>query len=269
MARLLPDRPVARSGIESAILDACARARGIPLHGLLEPTSQPVPLRTDITIPIGTTARTVELALAHAAAGFDCFKVKVGRDAVHDREALAAIHDAVPDARFRLDANESFDAATALRLLEDLLAAGLHVELFEQPCPRADLSAMAEITAHSSVPIVADESARTLDDVDRIATHATAHAINLKLAKMGGPLASLAIALRARAHGLTLMAGAMVETRLGITTMAHVVTALGGVDWLDLDTPVLLATDPFIGGYASSGPHLKLRTSPGVDVEVR
>jgi L-alanine-DL-glutamate epimerase-like enolase superfamily enzyme len=58
----------------------------------------------------------------------------------------------------------------------------------------------------------------------------------------------------------------MVETRLGLTAMAHVVTALGGVDWLDLDTAFLLADDPFVGGYVADGPELRLIDGPGLTV---
>ena len=54
------------------------------------------------------------------------------------------------------------------------------------------------------------------------------------------------------------MAGAMVETRLGLLAMAHVVAALGGVDWVDLDTAFLLAGEPFEGGWSFDGPRLRL-----------
>ncbi len=89
--------------------------------------------------------------------------------------------------------------------------------------------------------------------------------MNLKLVKLGGPIASLALGRRARAAGLRLMAGAMVETRVGLLAMAHVVAALGGADWIDLDTAFLLASDPFEGGWSVSGPHIDAhrRARPG------
>ena len=113
---------------------------------------------------------------------------------------------------------------------------------------------MAEVTARSPVPVVADESFRGAADLDRIVGARAAHGVNLKLVKLGGPLASLELGRRARAAGLRLMAGAMVETRVGMLAMAHVVAALGGVDWIDLDTAFLLAGDPFEGGWSVSGP---------------
>ena len=68
------------------------------------------------------------------------------------------------------------------------------------------------------------------------------------------------------AAGLSLMCGGMVETRLGMTAAAHVVAALGGVDFVDLDTAWLLAGDPFQGGYRATGPDYLLDGAPGLGV---
>ena len=264
LAELLSDHPVTRAGVQCAILDAAARLAGRPLYRWLGGPEAPPPLRTDITIPIAGTERMAELGRAYHERGFTSFKVKVGRNRERDLEALLAIHRAVPDASFRLDANEGYRAAGAVALLDALLDAGLTVECFEQPCRRDDLAGMVEVTERSAVPVVADESVRTLDDLETVAREGAAHAANLKLVKMGGPLEALAIGRRARALGLGLMAGAMVETRLGLTAMAHVITALGGVDWVDLDTAMLLTDDPFTGGYDLEGPELTLRDAPGL-----
>jgi L-alanine-DL-glutamate epimerase-like enolase superfamily enzyme len=173
---------------------------------------------------------------------------------------------AVPDARFRLDANGGFGARDALALLDAALGDGLEIECYEQPCAAGDLAAMAEVAARSSVPVVADESFRTGDDIERLAAARAAHGVNLQLVKLGGPLAALDLGRRARAAGLRLMAGAMVETRVGLLAMAHVVAALGGVDWVDLDTAYLLADDPFRGGWICDGPRIRLTSDPGLGV---
>lgn len=269
LARMLPGAPVARAGIECAVLDAGSRVQGRPLHDLLVPGSVARPMRTDITLPIAAPEHMAGLARRYASEGFDVFKVKVGKNAEQDRQALRAIHAAAPHARFRLDANEGFSSTQALSLLDELLGSGVVVECFEQPCHRSDLQGMRELTSRSSVPIVADESVRTLDDLATVVDAGAAHGVNLKLVKHGGLLASLRIATQARAHGLKLMTGAMVETRLGLTAMAHLVTALGGVEWLDLDTAFLLATDPFTGGYVSRGPELQLVEGAGLALHAR
>jgi L-alanine-DL-glutamate epimerase-like enolase superfamily enzyme len=266
--RLMPAGAVARAGVESAILDAWARAGGVPLRRALgdgESTS----FITDITLPISDPDHMAALARGYRAAGFSCFKVKVGRDGHADRASLRAVAAAVPDARFRLDANAGFSARDALTLLDAVLADGLAIECYEQPCAADDLAGMAEVTARSAVPVVADESFRGPRDLDRIAQARAAHAVNLKLAKLGGPLAAMSLARQARAAGFRLMAGAMVETRVGLLAMAHVAAALGQVDWIDLDTAFLLAEDPFVGGWTVSGARIELTDQPGLGVEER
>jgi len=73
----------------------------------------------------------------------------------------------------------------------------------------------------------------------------------------------------ARAAGLRLMVGGMVETRLGMTAAAHLACALGGVDFVDLDTAWLLADDPYEGGYVADGPRYRLPAAPGLGVRRR
>jgi len=268
VARALPRSSIARAGVEAAILDAWARLTGLPLYAALGGAGA-TELVTDITLPISDPERMSAGARAHRSTGFTSFKVKVGRDWRADLASLRAVAAAVPDARFRLDANAGFGARDALGLLDAALADGLTIECFEQPCAAGDLAGMAEVAARSTVPVVADESFRAADDLDRILAARAAQAVNLKLGKLGGPLAALDLARRARAAGLRLMAGAMVETRVGLLAMAHVVAALGGVDWVDLDTAFLLADDPFDGGWTCEGPRLRLAADPGLGVSVR
>ena len=255
----VPDSAVARAGLESALLDAWARLSGVAVARLLGAPDGPLPvLMTDITLPITEPGAMTALALRHRTAGFTCFKVKVGRDWRADRECLRAVAAAVPDARFRLDANGGFTARDALALLDATAQAGLVVECYEQPCARENLAGMAEVTARSAVPVVADESFRGEADLQAIIDTRAAHAVNLKLVKLGGLLKAVTLARAARAAGLRLMAGAMVETRVGLLAMAHVVAALGGGDWVDLDTAFLLADDPFEGGWEVEGPRIGL-----------
>jgi len=262
--RLTSLGPVARAGVETAWLDAIARAQGESLAQLLDTDlihADRIAFEheSDITLPIADPERMGELARQWTARGFRSLKIKVGRAFDDDAEAIAAIVRAAPRARLRLDANAALSAAEALALLERTRSLGADVELFEQPCRAEDLVGMAEVVARGGVPVVADESCKSVADVDALADARAATGVNLKLVKHGGPLASLAVALRARERGLTLMAGAMVETRLGLAAMLHVVSALGGVEHVDLDTALLLAEDPYEGGYEDALPMLRLR----------
>ena len=270
---------VSRAGAETALLDAIARLAGAPLFDLLRAAEiEGAPaiaagaraaMTTDITIPIRPVETMASLARAHRAQGFTCFKVKVGRDVAHDLAAIEAIAGAVPDAAFRIDANGGFSARDAIALAEGLAARRISVECFEQPCATDDLRGMAEVARSIAAPVIADESVKHLDDVRAILDERAANGVNLKLAKSGGPLAALAIGRAAKRAGLSLMCGGMVETRVGMTAAAHVVAALGGVDFVDLDTAWLLAEERFEGGYVARGPEYALEREPGLGVRER
>lgn len=264
--------PVFRAGLEAALADAIGRIAGTPVALLIDERASAagIVLRTDITLPIARDpAHAVKLATSYAARGFDAFKIKVGKDRASDALALHAVLAAVPSARIRLDANAGYSSHDALALLDALGADRARIDCFEQPCGKTDLAGMAEVTASAGVPIVADESISSDADLDALLDARAANAINLKLVKLGGLVDAYRIGMRARAEGLKLMAGAMVETRLGLVGMAHVVWALGGVDWVDLDTAFLLADDPYEGGWTASGADITVHSTPGLGVRLR
>jgi L-alanine-DL-glutamate epimerase-like enolase superfamily enzyme len=179
------------------------------------------------------------------------------------------VHARVPDATFRLDANAGFTADQALELVREARTAGLDLECFEQPCARDDLDGMAKVVREGGVCVLADESVRDEADLTLVTSRNAAHGVNLKLAKSGGMLAALALGRSARKAGLVVMCGGMVETRLGMTAMAHVACALDHVDYLDLDTAFLLSDDPFEGGYRERGAELEISSRPGFDLRRR
>jgi L-alanine-DL-glutamate epimerase-like enolase superfamily enzyme len=271
--------PVARAGLETAVLDAVARAAGVPLWELLskaagdlagERARPPVTqLETDVTIAIASGPEMAAQAAEWATRGFGALKVKVGKDVDADVRALLAVARAAPGARLRVDANAGYRASEAIALARECERLGIAVECWEQPCAAEDFEGMAEVAEAVEAPVIADESVKTLADVDRIVRSRCADGVNLKLAKSGGPLAALAIGRAAQAAGLRVMVGGMVETRLGMTAAAHVACALGGVDYVDLDTAWLLADDPYEGGYEADGPRYMMPRVAGLGVRRR
>ncbi|HEY8090688.1 MAG TPA: enolase C-terminal domain-like protein, partial [Polyangiaceae bacterium] len=261
---------VARAGAETAVCDAMARIAGAPLRALLSASGASTDtLETDVTIAIGEPARMAALAREWTARGFSALKVKVGKDLDADVRALEAIGHAAPGARLRVDANGGQSADEALALAAACERLGLVVECWEQPCAAADLDGMARVAEALDAPVIADESVKTMDDLRLLARRRYADGVNLKLAKSGGLLACLAIGQAARAASLRVMVGGMVETRLGMTAAAHLACALGGADFVDLDTAWLLADDPYVGGYVARGPRYTLPFAPGLDVRRR
>ena len=255
----------ARAALSSAIWDARAQLAGVPVWRLLGGTSAP-PVESDITISLGDAGGAVKAARRWWSRGFRCFKVKVGQDVDQAMQVLEQLHAALPEARLRVDANAALTAADALALGMAAERHELPVECWEQPCARLALESMAEVAAGLSAPVVADESVASLDDLEKVVRLRAADGVNLKLVKSGGFEGCVAIAQAARRHGLKLMVGAMVETRLGITAAAHLAAAVGGVDYPDLDTAFLMATDPFVGGYVSDGPMMTLTGGGGFDL---
>lgn len=261
--------PVMRAALEAALADALGKLHAVPVAQLLarKPVAAHIALTTDITVPItDDAAHAGELAGGYARDGFRSFKIKVGRDRAHDQAALASVLAAVPDAQLRLDANGGFSSRDALALLDGLGPMRARVECFEQPCGKHDLDGMAEVTRHGGVPVVADESVASMEDLERVLDARAASGVNLKLVKHGGLLDATRIGLRAQSEGLKVMAGAMVETRLGLVAMGHVVWALGGVDYVDLDTALLLASDPYEGGWSIVGPTITIDGERGLGV---
>lgn len=264
--RYFEGSPVARSGLHCAIVDAASRLEGRPLFEALG-GGAPNALVTDITLPIADPAHLAELARGYFEAGFRCFKIKVGADLAADQQTVRRVAEATPDASVLFDANMGFEAEQALALLDTTREVGLTVACFEQPCAREDFAGMRRVR-ESGAPVVADESVRDLEDLERLHEEGAVDGINLKLVKMGGIDRCMKLGRRARKLGLKLMVGAMIESRLGLTAMAHVASALGGAEWVDLDTAFLLARDPWRGGMQADGPRLTLSRSVGLGMEL-
>ncbi len=265
----LPEGPVARAGIETALLDAMARCAGVPLRAILGQRGLATrSLETDVTIAIAEPARMAELAREWVSVGFRALKIKVGKDVDTDVRALEAIARAAPGAKLRVDANAGYSAAQAIAVARacERLGLGETIECWEQPCAADDREGMREVAAAVQATVVADESVKGFADLRDLVKRGYAGGVNLKLAKLGGVLIAVRMGLEAQANGLKIMVGGMVETRLGMTAAAHVACALGGVDYVDLDTAWLLADDPYAGGYEADGPFYTMPATAGLGV---
>jgi L-alanine-DL-glutamate epimerase-like enolase superfamily enzyme len=267
----VPDSPVARVAIETALLDAVARLSNVSLRTFLggEVGSRTDRLETDVTVAIADPARMGELARQWAERGFRSLKVKVGKDVDADARALEAIAAAAPGARLRVDANAGYAARDALALARACDRLRIPVECWEQPCGAQDFDGMRQVADALEAPVVADESVQGPDDLRTLLRLRYADGVNLKLAKVGSLLGAYRMGLEARTGGLALMAGGMVETRLGMAAAAHLACALGGVEFVDLDTALLLVDDPFEGGYSAAGPYYTVSATPGLGVRRR
>lgn len=253
LAECLPAAPSARAGIESALLDAiCRRADLSMLHWF---GGREHRLETDITIVTGDEAHAHASAMRAASSGFRTLKVKVGGGPLErDLARLRAITKAAPGARLVLDANASLNVDDAC-VLASALGSG-SIALFEQPVAAHDLAGMREVRERTGVRVAADESARTTSDVVALAHEQAADVINIKITKSGLHHACDMV-VTARALGLGLMIGGMVESPLAMTVSACLAAGHGGFEFVDLDTPLFML-DPKVRGWVQHGPILEL-----------
>jgi len=250
---LLASAPSALCAFETALLDALTRSIGLSLFAFFGGAK--AELISDITLTTGSPEQAAQQAARAYQRGFRLLKVKVGgAPLVHDLERLGRAASVAPDAGLVLDANASMRPEEAIRLVRALGALRERVVLFEQPTAAADIAGLRAVR-ESGIKVAADESARSFADLERIIDEQAV--VNVKIMK-SGVVAALDMATGARAAGLELMVGGMVETRLAMTASACLAGGLGGFSFVDLDTPLFLARDPFQGGFEDSWPRLRL-----------
>jgi L-alanine-DL-glutamate epimerase-like enolase superfamily enzyme len=209
---------------------------------------------TSFTIGIDEPKAVAEKVLA--ASAFPILKVKLG--GAIDEKMIAEIRRIAPEKRLRVDANTSWTVDDALKKMPSLAECG--VEFVEQPIPPGDHEGLRRLRDAKICPIVADESCIRLSDVVKLV--GCVDGINIKLSKCGGIREGLRMIHVAKAHGMRVMLGCMVESSLGIAAAAQ----LGPLaDWLDLDGHLLLAEDPFTGLGGQEGV-LTIGNGPGLGV---
>jgi len=254
--RLPHGEPAARSAIDAALHDLCAKVAGVPVFRLLglkrggPPTSWTLGLDDPDVM-----ARKAE----RDAPRFKRLKLKLGGGDGLDVERVRAVRS-VTHLPLQVDVNEGWTLDEALEALPQLEALG--VQYCEQPLPAGDAGG-SELRRSSPLPIYVDEDCHTLADVADCAE--IAHGINVKLAKSGGVREAVRMAAAARAMGLELMLGCMVESGLAIAPGAHIATLF---DHVDLDGNLLIREDPWPGIELVDGVQLPPER-PGLGVSPR
>jgi L-Ala-D/L-Glu epimerase len=254
-ATKLRRNPAARSALSAALHDLVGKRLGVPVYRLwgLDPAKAPM---STFTIGLDTAEKLRAKVLE--AAQYPILKIKLGTE--RDVEILRTIRDTT-DKEIRVDANCGWTVKRAIAMLPVLAEFG--VTVLEQPLPPNELEGLAEITRRASIPVIADESCETAVDIPRLV--GKVDGINIKLAKCGSLREAVRMIATARAHGMMVMVGCMIESSLGITAAAHF-TPL--VDIVDLDGAALLANDPFLGASIDGG-RVTLPDGPGLGVRAR
>ncbi|MFQ5746157.1 MAG: dipeptide epimerase [Gemmatimonadota bacterium] len=246
----------AHAAVSAALHDLAGKRLRRPLWALLGLDPEAAP---PSSFTIGLDEPEVMVDKIRRAGERPILKIKVGTE--RDEEILHAVRGAAPDRTLRVDANAAWTADEAFERMEMLSAFG--VEFVEQPLPPTDVEGYRRLHEAGRLPVIVDESCLVAADIPGLV--GLADGINVKLAKCGGPREALRMIHTARACGLKVMMGCMLETSLGIAAAAHLAPLL---DFADLDGAALLRDDPFDGPHLEGG-RIVLSDAPGLGVTRR
>lgn len=241
---LLENNRAALAAVESAIIDLVCRIHNISMWKYFGAKDREI--KSDITVVIGSEQKAFEFTSQYAGK-FDAFKIKIGKDKDEDIKRLLAVKKAAPSAKILLDANCSYTAAEAEKMIDTLIGMGIYPDFVEQPVKKEDIDGLAYLSRKDKVVICADESAYSLDDAFKIIKNRAANAINIKITKLGFMRAKEVYSL-AKASGLKLMIGQMMESELSSFASAQFAGGLGNFDFVDLDSPFFIKNTPCNAG---------------------
>jgi len=255
----------AKAAADMAVYDLFGQYYQIPVHRLLGSVRREI--KTDLTISAREPEVMAEDAVRAVRRGFDCLKLKVGVDPKLDVARLSAVREAVGDeVCIRIDANQAWKPAEAVRILNAMQEQGLGLELVEQPVPARDLEGLAYVRQHSYVPVMADEAAFGEQDVLRILQMHAADMVNIKLMKCGGIYPATKIAALCDVYGVECMIGCMLETKVSVNAAAAFACGQRCVVRADLDGPGLCAEEPSIGGADFNEQLIVMNEAPGLGI---
>ncbi len=249
----VPGNASAHTAVSAALHDLLGKRVGLPLYRLFGLDVEAAP---PSSFTIGIDEPEVMAERVRAATRWSILKIKLGTD--RDEEIVRAVRSADPSKVLRVDANAAWTPDTAIENLRWLADFG--VEMVEQPLPPGNPDGWRAVREASPIPIYADESCLRSSDVPGLM--GLVDGVNIKLAKCGGIREAIRTVHAARACGLEVMFGCMLETSLGIAAAAHIAPL---ADRLDLDGAVLLAEDPF-RGPRFEGDRLAFGSEPGLGV---
>lgn len=261
----ISDDAAAAFAEETAHLDLVAQNAGLPLNAWL--SGEPPVTSVAVNANGGTILTANRSTLDNAAeAGFTIVKLKLGRLPVSDEIAglLRLARDLPPGLQLRLDANRAWAYTEAQTFIAACV--GLPVEGLEEPLARPDAVALAKLQSMAAFPLAIDESIDLLDA--HFFRHPPVRRIIIKPARHGGLLASMELALRARASGLEVIVSSSLESACGLLACAHLAAAVAPLAMHGLATADWFATDTGRAPPIANG-RLQLPITPGLGFQRR
>ena len=241
----------AKASVDIALHDLIGKLLGMPLYkyfGLAKPT------HAYTSYTIGIDRKEIIKTKIDEAKNFKYLKIKLGTD--NDKEIIETIRSET-NIPLYVDVNQGWNnRQVALEMIEWLF--DKNVILIEQPMPKEHIDDIVWLNERSPLPIIADESVKRLQDIDKVKDIYSG--LNIKLMKSTGLREALMMISKARDFGLKVMLGCMTETSCGVSAAAHLSSL---ADWIDLDGPLLISNDLFEGISYING-EIKLNALPGI-----
>ncbi|MDR2649733.1 MAG: dipeptide epimerase [Clostridiales bacterium] len=263
--RALIKNTSAKAAVDMALYDIMAQALNLPLYRLLGGSR--TELESDVTISLNDTDQMIADSMAAVENGFRILKIKTGKSGLKDAYRVTEIRQAVGSAiELRVDANQGWTPKESVRIIQAMEDGGCGASLVEQPVNAHDIDGLRYVTQNTATPILADEAVFSPSDAIEIIRTGAADMINIKLMKTGGIHEALKICDIAGIYGTPCMMGCMLESRLSTAAAAHLAAAKHIISMVDLDGPMLCASDPFTGGPNFSGARIKMSDDPGVGI---
>ena len=255
-----------KSAFDMALYDIAAKSANMPLYRFLGGADDRV-VFTDMTVGINTPEYMAEKALQFKEKGFAALKIKLGTTFELDVARIKAIRNAIGDSMpIRIDANQGWNAVTAIRILKALEP--YNIEHCEEPVPHWNHADLVRVRQNSPIPIMADESVFDHHDAFRLASLGACDYFNIKLAKSGGIFSALKIVAVAEAAGIKSQVGCMQETRFALTALVHLIAARKNIVHFDVDSCLMHSFDPVIGGIEyREGGHWILPQTLGIGAD--
>ena len=242
LKQLLPGSSSTMAMVDMALFDILARKAKLPLYQLLGGYKHEIP--TSITIGILPLNETIEQATYYLKKGFSIIKLKGGLKLTVDVEKTLKLREKLGnDFSLRFDANQGYTTEESIEFINKTKSA--NIEILEQPTSQKKEERLGQVTKNINVPVMADESIKTLKDAFRLAHNDLIDMINIKLMKVGGILESQHINSVAKAAGMEVMVGCIDECAVSISAGLHFALSRPNIEYADLDGHLDLLEDPF------------------------
>ncbi|MFD2099286.1 mandelate racemase/muconate lactonizing enzyme family protein [Flagellimonas iocasae] len=248
LSHQLPQKSSALAMVDMALLDISAKKMQVPLYQLLG--GYRTEIATSITIGILPLEETLKLASDYIKQGFFILKIKGGHSLQEDIEKLKKIRECFPHIQLRFDGNQGYSVEETIAFNKAVKE--VNIEILEQPTKPGFDKHLGEVRDSIHMPIMADESLKSVKDAFRLAKNQRIDMVNIKLMKVGGIHEGLRVNAVAKAANLEAMVGCLDECSLGISAGLHFALSRSNVKYADLDGHLEFKNDPFSGLF-----HLK------------